>query len=266
MTQLPYYQLKSDYENYIQNIVKSMQGNPFIIRMSDVCLNFYINPHFPGGQNQYKEHMALVKHIKTLIKRDINRLLGIKLKDITIRNIEDSCQIKIVDDNGQYSKSTPCVDRFEIFINTDLNISKRVSETDTSNACDTASNSIDNNKKIVTSTVNYIYLLKEREFIKTNEDVYKIGRSKQENIKRFNQYPKGSILLLQIVCEDCISEENTLIKLFKTKFKQREDIGIEYFEGNYMSMIGTILSVVNKPPMVYDTIASNTSNDIDDLT
>lgn len=31
----------------------------------------------------------------------------------------------------------------------------------------------------------YIYLLQEREFIKTNENIYKIGKTKQENCKRF---------------------------------------------------------------------------------
>lgn len=38
-------------------------------------------------------------------------------------------------------------------------------------------------------TTNYIYLLQEREFIKTNENVYKVGMTKKENHKRFNQYP-----------------------------------------------------------------------------
>ena len=50
---------------------------------------------------------------------------------------------------------------------------------------------------------NSIYLLQEREFINSNENIYKIGRTKQANIQRFNQYPKGSKLLLHIVCDDC---------------------------------------------------------------
>jgi len=29
----------------------------------------------------------------------------------------------------------------------------------------------------------YIYLLQTREFIKTNENIYKIGKTKQENLK-----------------------------------------------------------------------------------
>ena len=79
----------------------------------------------------------------------------------------------------------------------------------------------------------YIYLLIEREFITTNKNIYKIGRTKQNNYGRFNSYPKNSKLLLQIICKDCTLCEQKLIKIFKSKYKQCIDIGIEYFEGNY---------------------------------
>lgn len=83
---------------------------------------------------------------------------------------------------------------------------------------------------------NYIYLVKEREFIKTNENIYKIGRSKQENTKRFLQYPKGSELILQETCIDCIKIEKIIINEFKNHFIHRKDIGNEYFEGDYLKM------------------------------
>jgi hypothetical protein len=85
-------------------------------------------------------------------------------------------------------------------------------------------------------STNYIYLVKEREFIKTNENIYKIGRSKQENTKRFLQYPKGSELILQEVCIDCIKTEKMIINEFKKHFIHRKDIGNEYFEGDYLKM------------------------------
>ena len=49
----------------------------------------------------------------------------------------------------------------------------------------------------------YIYLLQEREFITTNQNVYKLGKTKQDNLQRFKQYPKGSKLLLQHICNNC---------------------------------------------------------------
>ena len=86
----------------------------------------------------------------------------------------------------------------------------------------------------------YIYLLIEREFIKTKENIFKIGKTKQLNNIRFSQYPKESILLLQISCYDCDIFEKNLINIFKEKFINRKDIGNEYFQGDYIDMINEI--------------------------
>ena len=90
----------------------------------------------------------------------------------------------------------------------------------------------------------YIYLLQVREFIKTKEDVYKVGMTKKENHERFNQYPKGSVLLFQMICNNCKNMEKLVLKKFKETFKQRKDIGNEYFEGEYKSMIDIIYSTI----------------------
>jgi hypothetical protein len=86
----------------------------------------------------------------------------------------------------------------------------------------------------------YIYLVQEREFVKSNEDIYKIGKSKQENLKRFNSYPNGSKLLIQCICTNCNKIERKLIKLFREKYEIQRDIGNEYFKGNYIEMIKDI--------------------------
>ena len=61
----------------------------------------------------------------------------------------------------------------------------------------------------------YIYLIKEREFIKTNENIFKIGRSNQNNDKRIKQYPTDSKLIIQTICSDCKFSEAEIISLFK---------------------------------------------------
>lgn len=86
----------------------------------------------------------------------------------------------------------------------------------------------------------YIYLLQEREFTKTKENIFKVGMTRKENYKRFNQYPKGSILLFQMICNDSKKVESHIINKFKEKFSQRTDIGNEYFEGDYTQMIDII--------------------------
>ena len=62
----------------------------------------------------------------------------------------------------------------------------------------------------------YIYLVQEREFINTKQNIYKLGKSRQENLGRFKQYPKGSKLIIQLECENCdINEKNLIVIIIK---------------------------------------------------
>jgi hypothetical protein len=79
-------------------------------------------------------------------------------------------------------------------------------------------------------------MLQEREFIKTGEPIYKIGRTSRDPDKRFAAYPKGSKVLLYIDSDDIFTHEMLLLSKFKTLFIQRKDIGAEYFEGDCTSM------------------------------
>jgi hypothetical protein len=94
-------------------------------------------------------------------------------------------------------------------------------------------------------TTQYVYLIQEREFIKTGENIYKPGKTKQENNKRLVKYPKNSRLLLQINCPDCDKLEREILKTFKMKYNHRKDIGSEYFEGDGEDMIQTIYYLRN---------------------
>jgi len=83
----------------------------------------------------------------------------------------------------------------------------------------------------------YIYLICEREFLKTNEKIYKIGKT--INIKhRMPQYPKDSRLYLCFYCTTNIDTiERNLISSFNLLFIKRSDIGAEYYEGDVTLMI-----------------------------
>jgi hypothetical protein len=115
----------------------------------------------------------------------------------------------------------------------------------------------------IMTTTNYIYLLQEREFIKTKENIYKVGMTKKENHERFNQYPKSSILLFQIICNDCKNIERHVVKKFKETFKQRKDIGNEYFEGDYKNMIGIIYLIVKNENNENECIFKETLEEVD---
>ena len=83
----------------------------------------------------------------------------------------------------------------------------------------------------------FIYLICEREFIKTNEKIYKIGKT--INIKnRMPSYPKDSLLYLCFYCDKNIDTiEKNLISSFNLLFLKRTDIGAEYYEGDVKLMI-----------------------------
>ena len=84
--------------------------------------------------------------------------------------------------------------------------------------------------------ISYIYLIREREFINKNEQVYKVGRTTQKRgltIERFRAYKKGSeIIFLKSVENTRVNTiENVIKKIFNEKFKKHND-GTEYFIGS----------------------------------
>lgn len=99
---------------------------------------------------------------------------------------------------------------------------------------------IENNKSI-----GYLYIIKERKFVKSNEPVYKIGCTGDIK-KRFNQYPKNSRLVFYIADEDFRKNEKRWIDKLNNNIhlKKRKDIGLEYFEGNYIIIINELISLI----------------------
>lgn len=88
----------------------------------------------------------------------------------------------------------------------------------------------------------YLYLLKEREFIKTKENIYKIGKSCDYR-KRFAQYPNDSQIFFLYFSQYMSQQEQYFLKVFRSKFVNRKDIGREYFEGNHDEIVGTFLEL-----------------------
>ena len=88
----------------------------------------------------------------------------------------------------------------------------------------------------------YIYLLREREFLKTNEEIYKIGKT--INIKnRMPSYPKDSRLYLCFYCPSDIDavEKHLISVLERICLRKRTDIGSEYFEGDVHEMMVSLM-------------------------
>jgi phage/plasmid-associated DNA primase len=96
--------------------------------------------------------------------------------------------------------------------------------------------------KKMTERPNYVYLLRRGDLL--NQNIYKIGRTAQENFNRLYQYPKGTVSILYDLCTDCKKYETEILNCFKNKYIQRTDIGREYFEGNPEDMKNDIRHIL----------------------
>ncbi len=88
----------------------------------------------------------------------------------------------------------------------------------------------------------YIYVIREREFVNMNQNIFKIGRT-ENFLRRFSQYPKNSEIVFVNKVNDQCKIETDLIRKLKQKFKQRKDIGNEYFEAEKNSLLDIVKQI-----------------------
>lgn len=98
--------------------------------------------------------------------------------------------------------------------------------------------------------VSYIYLIREREFLKRGEPIYKVGRTTQQpdsRIARFDAYKKGSELILLVQCRNdkVVAIETEIKHMFKIVFKSNSD-GTEYFDGEPDKMSDIIYEIAKR--------------------
>ncbi len=118
---------------------------------------------------------------------------------------------------------------------------------------------------LLINIMNYegLYLIKEREFVRINEDVYKIGKS-QHVLNRIKYYPKESMLHLVIFCKKTDDYEKELIKILINKFKLASRYGAEYFEGDLNKIILEIETFMKNKECIFckvDNIMTHTVNE-----
>ena len=90
----------------------------------------------------------------------------------------------------------------------------------------------------------HIYLIQEREFIKTKESIYKLGKT-QNIFQRKCGYPKGSVLIFCIHIDKKYNMEKFAINHFNSLFEKQKDIGNEYYKGNPFKMVEELYKIYN---------------------
>ena len=96
----------------------------------------------------------------------------------------------------------------------------------------------------------YIYLLREREFLHKNENVFKYGKTCTSEatliLPRLKNYKQGSELLMirQVPVQEVDEIKKHITNRFKAIFTKHDD-GNEYFIGDPNLMIDEIFNIIN---------------------
>jgi len=91
----------------------------------------------------------------------------------------------------------------------------------------------------------FVYALIEREFTKTGEPVIKVGMSRKSNpAERLRGYPRGSFYIWVRHTPNPVSDERLILATMRIWFKDRRDIGAEYFEGDQNVVTGLLSALM----------------------
>jgi len=88
----------------------------------------------------------------------------------------------------------------------------------------------------------YLYLIKTRASVNIKENVYKIGRTNNFEIRKLH-YMKGFKIFLLIPTRYTKKKEKIIINIFQNEFITRLDYGREFFEGNLKNLVKIIKKI-----------------------
>ena len=94
----------------------------------------------------------------------------------------------------------------------------------------------------------YVYIIRECDFVRLNENIYKIGRTSKANPEdRFQKYRKGTEIVGFFGVKDSIECEKKIINCFSNhnNIKKMSEYGKEYFEGNKKELLNEMLQIVD---------------------
>jgi hypothetical protein len=109
----------------------------------------------------------------------------------------------------------------------------------------------------------YIYLLRECEAVKSDENIYRIGKTKNLH-DLINSFPEKPEIILVLPADYCDHSEKEIRKVFKKNFKIRKDIGPEYFQGDVDKMCYRIKNITHfsNNPCTNSDSDSDSNNDM----
>lgn len=110
----------------------------------------------------------------------------------------------------------------------------------------------------------YLYVLHVREFLRSGEPVYKVGRT--ENLaRRLGQYPKGSRLIAAVAVVDAVAAEQELLCRACVIGQIRVDYGREYIQCDLGRLLQVFWEVVQAPAYTVCGAASELFPETEDM-
>jgi hypothetical protein len=97
---------------------------------------------------------------------------------------------------------------------------------------------------ITTNKKQYIYLIKEREFIACNENVYRIGISTSKNLSIIGYKYRSSETIFKSECINYREIISKIVALFNNKYIRRRDFGTRYYQGDSLEMKEDIINIL----------------------
>jgi uncharacterized C2H2 Zn-finger protein len=255
--------------NYINHINRKFTCNKILVTNTDNLIveniitndsNFVCESTITHKKNYkcekcYKEFNKKSNYIAHINKKnsctsnnliDENKILLYKIKKLEnkIINItEENDILKITEKNDilKITEEKDVLKRENIKLNELLNYKdadiKKIND-----------NNKDNNNDIKIKLVQeYVYIIRECDFVRLNEDIYKIGRTSKTNPEdRFQKYRKGTEIVAFFKVNNSIECENKMIKCFSNhiNIKKMDEYGKEYFQGNRNELLSEILKIV----------------------
>ena len=180
----------------------------------EICKIEFVRPSHQKAHDKTKKH---IKNINIFNQENIN---GDKINNL---KIEYEKKINDLENENKKLKN-------KLY---DLNISY-----------ENKINLLKDNCKEDKCNLEYIYILHERTFIQTNNNIYKIGRTTNINT-RLNGYTKGSKLLFTLPCKNSTNLETKILNYLKNnnKYYQCKEYGTEYFKCILDNLIDDIIKL-----------------------
>jgi hypothetical protein len=211
------------------------------------CYNVHINRKFPCSYEDIIDETN-ISNICNNKEQELelkNKELKIKNKELEIKNKEIEIKNKQLEDKTLilYTQNK---EKQELINNKDIEIKKLYQNKNIKNK--------DNGDIKIKMVQGYVYIIRECDFVRLNEDIYKIGRTAQINPEdRFQKYRKGTEIVGFFGVKDSIECENKIIKCFSNhiNIKKMNEYGKEYFQGDKNVLLNEILQIVKHYNIIF---------------